>query len=149
MKKILFALALVLTTGLTSAFANKGEDINQGALASFKSDFANATNISWQHQKAYSKATFTLNDQVMFAYYSNENNELLAVERNILSQQLPINLFTSLKKDYSDYWISGLFEMALQDHTSYYVTLENSNETIVLKAVGANTWTIYSKSRKL
>ncbi len=149
MKKIILALAVILTTGLTSAFANKDEDINQGAMASFKNDFANATNISWQHQKAYTKATFTLNDQVMYAYYSNENNELLAIERNILSQQLPINLNTNLKKQYGDYWISGLFEMAMPDHTSYYVTLENSNETVVLKASGSGDWTLYMKSRKL
>ena len=149
MKKIILALAIILTTGLTSAFANKGEDNSQGAQVSFKKDFSNATNISWQQEKAYAKATFTLNDQVMIAYYSNENNELLAVVRNILSQQLPINLFTSLKKEYSGYWITDLFEMATPDNTHYYVTLENSNETIVLSAQGSSEWTVYQRTRKM
>ena len=149
MKKIILALAVILTTGLTSAFANKSEDNNPGAVASFKNDFANATNISWQHQNAYTKATFTLDDQVMYAYYSNDNSELVAVERNILSRQLPISLYTSLKKQYSDYWISGLFEMATPDHTSYYVTLENSNETIVLKGNNSGNWSLYTKTRKI
>jgi hypothetical protein len=75
---------------------------------SFKKDFQQC----YEYQLAagkHAKATFTLNDQVMIAYYSNENNELLAVVRNILSQQLPINLFTSLKKEYSGYWITDLF----------------------------------------
>ena len=48
----------------------------------------------------------------MFAYYSNETNELMAVVRNILSYQFPINLIYSLRKEYGDHWISGLFEVA-------------------------------------
>jgi hypothetical protein len=149
MKKLILALAMILTTGLTSAFASRGDDINQAAMASFKSEFATATNISWQHEKAYTKVTFTLNDQVMIAYYNNDNNELIAVVRNILSQQLPLNLFTSLKKEYKGYWVTGLFEMATPGYTSYYVTLENSDETIVLNATGSSEWTMYNKTRKL
>ena len=77
MKKTILALAVILTVGLTSAFANKSEDINQGAITSFKSDFVKARNVSWQEGKDFAKVTFTLNDQVMFAYYSNETNELV------------------------------------------------------------------------
>jgi hypothetical protein len=149
MKKTILALAVMLTTGLTSAFANKGEDINQGVIASFKSEFVQARNVSWQLEKEFTKVTFTLNDQVLYAYYSNENNELLAVVRNILSHQLPINLFTSLKKDYSDHWISGLFEVARQDHTAYYVTLESANEILVLKATSTNEWSVYKRTKKI
>ncbi len=148
MKKTILALAVMLTVGLTSAFANKSEDINQGAVSSFKSEFVTARNVSWQQEKEYAKVTFTLNDQVMFAYYSNETNELLAVVRNLLSYQLPINLFTSLRKEYNDHWISSLFEVAKQDHTAYYVTLENSDETVVLKAIGSNEWTVYKRTKK-
>jgi hypothetical protein len=39
MKKTILALAVMLTTGLTSAFANKGEEINQRAISSFSKDF--------------------------------------------------------------------------------------------------------------
>ena len=148
MKKKILILAVILITGMTSAFANKDEGINQGTIASFNKEFVTARNVSWQLETVYAKATFTINDQVMFAYYSNENNELLAVVRNILSQQLPINLFTSLKKEFSGYWISSLFEVAKQDHTSYYVTLEKSDETIILKAIGSNEWSLYRKTKK-
>jgi len=148
MKKTILALAVMLTTGLTSAFANRSEDINQGVISSFKTEFVAATNVSWQQEKEFTKATFTLNDQVLYAYYSNETNELMAVVRNMLSYQLPISLFTSLKKDYSDHWISGLFEVARQDHTSYYVTLESRDETLVLKASGNNEWSVYKRTKK-
>jgi hypothetical protein len=39
--------------------------------------------------------------------------------------------------------------MAAPDHTSYYVTLENSNETIVLSAQGSSEWTVYQRTRKM
>lgn len=148
MKKIMLALAVILTVGLTSAFAKNSEDINRNTIASFKNDFSQATQVSWQDGKEYVKATFTLNDQVMFAYYSKESNELMAVERNILSDQLPINLFTSLKKDYSGGWISGLFEMAKPDHTVYFATLENANERVVLKSNSSNEWMVYKREKK-
>ena len=148
MKKFMLALAVILTVGLTSAFAKSNEDINRNAIASFKNDFSQATQVSWQEGKEYVKATFTLNDQVMFAYYSKETNELMAVVRNILSDQLPINLFTSLKKDYGSKWISGLFEMAKPDHTVYFATLENADQRIVLKSNDSNEWTVFKTEKK-
>ena len=149
MKKTILALAVILTVGLTSASAKTNEDISQSALASFKSEFTGAKNVSWQQAKDYAKVTFTLNDQVMYAYYSHENNELMAVVRNILSDQLPINLASSLKKDFGDRWISGLFEVAKQDHTSYYATVEDANEMLVLKSINLNEWTVYKRTKKM
>ena len=149
MKKTILALAVILTVGLTSAFAANDGGNHPNIGASFNNDFANAKDVSWQPAKAYTKVTFTLNDQILFAYYSNETSDLLAVQRNISSMQLPINLFTSLKKDYNNYWISDLFEMAARENTSYYVTLENSQETVVLTATGSSEWTIYSRTRKM
>jgi hypothetical protein len=155
MKKQILALVLMLTVAFTSAFATKNETftakddgISQYTAASFKKDFATATNVSWQVQPVYTKVTFTFNDQIMFAYYSKESNELLAVVRNIPSTQLPIKLFTSLKNQYNGYWITSLFEIAKGDETSYYITLEKSDETLVLEAKGINEWVVYKKIKK-
>ncbi len=148
MKKKILALVMMLTVVFTSAFAAKDDGISQYTIASFKKDFVSATNVSWQIQPMYTKVTFTVNDQVMFAYYSKDNNELLALVRNIPSTQLPIRLFTSLEKDFNGYWITGLFEIVKQDETSYYITLEKSNETLVLEAKGLNEWFVYKKIKK-
>jgi hypothetical protein len=53
-----------------------------------------------------------------------------------------------LKRDYSGYWISDLFEIASDDQTSYYVTLENMDKTIVLKSAGTSLWNVYTKIKK-
>jgi len=148
MKKILLSIATVLMIG-ASAFAagNNGGASNELAVRNFKKDFATATNIIWEQRDALTKATFTLNGQIMFAYY-NTNGDLQAVVRNITSDQLPINLLTSLKNEYNDCWITDLFEMASNDETTYYVTLETSEKKIVLRSSGSGVWEVYSKERK-
>jgi len=149
MKKIILIISAIVLTGLTQAFAGEMKDINKRAVESFSKDFAEAKNVKWEQDKQYAKATFSINDQVLFAYYGNENGELIAVTRNILSDRLPITLMTSFRKNYSDYWISGLFEIASsQGQTNYYLTLENTCETLILESNGSNGWSIYKKEKK-
>jgi|ERR1700761_4752577 len=148
MNKFLLSIATVLMMGV-SAFAAKNDDgiANQQTVRAFKKDFATAKNIMWEQKDSYAKATFSLNGQILFAYYNN-NGDLQAVVRNITSDQLPIKLLSELKNDYNDCWITDLFEVASNDQTSYYVTLETSEKKIVLKSVGAESWEVYSKEKK-
>lgn len=148
MKKSILSIAAVLLMGLSVFAANNDEkDINQSVIRSFHSEFANAKNIKWEQKTGYVKVEFTLNDQVLFAYYDNDG-KLTAIVRNIVSDQLPISLLTSLRKEYTGYWISELFELAADDQTTYYVTLENADKKIVLRSNGVDTWDVYSKTRK-
>jgi len=147
MKKIILIMSAIIIAGFAHAYAEGDKEVNQQASASFSKDFGAAKNISWQQEKKYAKVTFTLNDQVMFAYYSNENGQLIAVARNLLSDQLPINLMTSFSKDYKGYWITNLFEMASDTQTNYYVTLENAEEIIILKSSGFE-WSVYKTEKK-
>ena len=147
MKKIIFATAMMLTVGITSAFANKNDDVNNQITTSFNKDFATAREVKWQKEKNFVKATFSMDNQVMYAYY-NAGGELIGVVRNILSDKLPINLLTNLKKNYSNYWISDLFEMASEGQSSYYITLETADETLILKSEGSSEWSVYKRSKK-
>lgn len=150
MKKIFLSIATMLMMGVSiSAFAAKNDDgdVNQLAVRSFKKDFTGASNIVWEQRDRYTKATFSLHGQVLFAYY-NDNGDLQAVVRNITSDQLPINLLTDLKKEYSGYWISDLFEIASDDQTTYYVTIETGDKKIVLKSQGTEFWGEYQKEKK-
>ena len=148
MKKRILSIVAVLLTGL-SVFAAKHDerDVNQSVIRSFHNEFINAKNIRWEQKTGYVKVEFTLNDQVLFAYYDNDG-KLTAIVRNIVSDQLPISLLTSLKKEYTGYWISELFELASDNQTTYYVTLENAEKKIVLRSNGLEFWDVYSKSRK-
>jgi hypothetical protein len=147
MKKMILSLAAVMMMGF-SVFANgKNDVVTQQARDAFKKDFATASDIRWEQTNSFLKATFSMDGQVLTAYYFS-NGDLQAVVRNISSDQLPLNLLTSLRRDYTAFWITDLFEISSDNQTTYYVTIENSDKKIVLKSDDLSSWEVYSKERK-
>jgi len=146
MKRFLLTLTIALI-GLSSFASNEETIVSEKALQSFKSSFKDASEISWSVSESYFKASFTLNGQYVAAYYSTEG-EMIALTRNISSLQLPIALQASLKKGYDEFWISDLFELANEEGTSYYITLENAENKVVLKASANSDWSVFKKQRK-
>lgn len=144
MKKIILMLAITIST--LSAFA--GEEVNPRVLASFKNEFASAKEVTWTVTADYFKAEFTFNGQYVNAFY-NTDGELMGLTRNITSLELPMNLQASLKKSYEDFWISDLFEITRSNNTGYYITLENADTKIVLKATAGEDWSVYKKIKKV
>ncbi|HXO74648.1 MAG TPA: hypothetical protein VN824_05440 [Puia sp.] len=144
MKQLLFAAALTLAT--TFSFANNSNGETGETKTSFRQDFRNAQLMSTEENNNFTKFTFTTNGVIMSAFYST-GGELLAVTRNIVSSQLPINLLTSLKKHYSNTWISDLFEFSRDNQASYYITLENADTKTTLRSNG-DSWDVYSTTKK-
>lgn len=145
MKKMIMILAVALST--LSAFASD-EKVNQKVLDAFKQEFATATAVTWTTATDYYKAEFTFNGQSVSAFY-NYDGELMGLTRYITSLDLPMSLQAALKKSYSEFWISDLFEVTKSDSTGYYITLENADTTIVLKATADSDWNVYKKSKKI
>jgi len=139
-------VALFLTIATTYSFATPTSNHNGEVKTSFHQDFKNAQLMSTEAYSNFTKLTFKMDGQVLCAFYSG-NGELLAVTRNILSSQLPINLMLSLKKHYSEHWITDLFEFNGNEQTSYYVSLENADSKITLRSNGDN-WEVYSTTKK-
>jgi len=147
MKKLIYAAALILAVGLTQSFADTGT-ISQRVSASFHHDFQSAKNVSWEVAPNYLKATFSLGSHILFAYYS-QDGDLIAVVRNILSDHLPILLQTELRKEYNGFWVTGLFELASEDQTTYYCSIESPDMTLVLHSDGNDHWSVYRRIKKL
>ena len=145
-KKLAIAVALLLTVGVTSSFATP-TDKTDVIKASFRKDFKKAELMGIEAGDSYNKLTFKMNDMVLYAFYS-DNGELLAVTRNIRSSQLPIQLLLDLKRDYANYWITDLFEFNGDGSNSYYVTLENADTSITLRANSSDDWQLYSRKNK-
>ena len=145
MKKIILLLAITIST--LSAFARDEEKVNAKVLNAFQTEFTSAKEVNWTAGDNYYKAVFTFNDQQVQAFYSLEG-ELLGIARYITLLDLPMNLQTSLKKSYTDYWVSDLFEVTKSDSTGYYITLENADSVIILKATAMDNWSVYKKAKK-
>ena|ERR1044071_6578513 len=143
MKKIILILAII--TSSVAAVAS-GDSVDPKVLDAFNSEFKTAKEVQWTVGENYYRANFTYNNQHVFAYY-NAEGECLGLSRYISPASLPISLQSNLKKNYADYWVSDLFEVAKEDGTSYYITLENADTKLILKATG-NNWSPYQKIRK-
>lgn len=144
MKKLVIAAAMFVSL---SAFANE-EKVNSRVLYAFQSEFTTATEVEWKAATDYYIASFAMNGQRISAYYNMEG-QLMGITRNLSSAQLPVALQNNLKKSYSNYWISDLFEVANNNGTSYYVTLETGNSKIVLESINGSDWSTYKKDRKI
>jgi hypothetical protein len=141
-----FAIVAMLLT-FSSSYATPTDDSNGTVKVAFHKDFKKAELMATEVKATYTKLTFKLNDVVMYAYYS-DNGELLAVCRNITSNQLPIQLLLEVKKNYSDYWITDLFELTGDGASNYYITLENADNSVTLRSTGSNSWDVYNKKTK-
>jgi hypothetical protein len=62
--------------------------------------------------------------------------------RNILSNQLPAKLLTVIKKNYKDYWITDLFKENINGKISYFITLENADQTVKLNTTHSTGWAV-------
>lgn len=147
MKNKILLWTLMLMMSFSTSFAGTITGVDERIVNSFKKDFATAEDVQWEKGNSFTKATFKLSGQVMFAYYAEEGS-LLAVSRNITTTQLPLGLLTELKKNYRDYWISDLFEIAMNNETAYYITLQNGDHTLVMKSNAGISWDLFKKERK-
>ena len=162
MKRSILFTALVLVFGTTFSFAAPvsatvpvsaapvsaapTDNVNGEIRASFRHDFRDAQIMTTEAYKDFTKLTFKLNDQVLFAFYS-QNGDLLAVTRNIPSSQLPVSLLLSLKKQLGNSWVTELFEFNSDAQHCYYVSMENADSRINLRSNG-DTWEVFSTVKK-
>ena len=144
MKKMLLALVVLVSSLAVNA---EEKNVNEKVLTAFKTEFTTASQVEWTTGPNYYKASFVFNDKHVFAFYNAEGS-LLGLTRNITLSELPLKLQTDLKKNYESYWISDLFEAAREEGTSYFLTLEDADTRLVLKASADNNWTVYEKTKK-
>ena len=155
MKKIILTLAIAISS-FSAAFAGnaiakhraaKGEEVSAKVLGVFSKEFTTAKDITWTVASNYYQASFMYNDQYVSAYYSIDG-DLMGLTRYISPADLPLALQSDLKKNHSEYWVTDLFEVANDNGTAYYITLEDADQKIVLKAAGGKNWENFKKVKK-
>jgi hypothetical protein len=146
MKSLVIAFTLLATVLTTSGFAADPK-VSPFVLRSFSKTFTTATGVDWSLSNNMYKAQFTLNSQIITVFYEADGT-LVAITRNITSNQLPVTLQVELKKDYPHFWISELFELSDENGTDYYGTRESADEKVILKSISNNSWSKYKKLGK-
>ncbi len=144
MKKMILTLAIAVSS--LAAFAGE-VNVSKKVLDAFKTEFKTVNEVEWTTGSDYYKASFIYNEKHVFAYY-NLDGDLLGLTRYISPIDLPLNLQIGLKKYGNGYWVSDLFEVAKNQTTSYYITLENADTKMVLMSTGGSSWEEFKTVKK-
>jgi len=64
------------------------------------------------------------------------------------STELPLYLRSSLKNNYTNYWITDLVEESNKNGFTFYITLENADYKIILVSKKGSDWELDEKHEK-
>ena len=126
MKRIILSLAALLTIG-TAAFANNLPGDNAKAVATFKKEFSSAELVQWSEDNGYAKASFILGGTRAVAVF-NSDGELLGSMRDLVFNQLPLQVLSTLEKRFAGSAIFDIRELINGDGTRYRFTLEQKGK---------------------
>ena len=136
MKKSIVMGIVLLISGIISSYAASEDSVNKFIASSFRKKFAEARDVKWEKVRDGVRARFKINEELFFAYYSEEG-ELTAIARPIRTNQLPLSLSMELTKEYSKYYIADIFEVSADNSSSYFVYLDSPRRKLLLKSIGS------------
>ncbi len=145
MKK-LFLAALLAVAVSAGAFAKGPSKVSAVVVNNFKTDFKKASDVSWNTTADYTKATFTLDNERMEAFY-NEKGEKVATSRAISLEELPVNAKRAFAKKFEGYTVKEAIELESNDETAYYISAQNEKESVILKVSNSGLST-YQRTKK-
>ena len=147
MKKMIMALAFIAVTIGNAAFAGTGGKVDERIKRAFEKEYVGAADVKWCVYNEYIKVDFTFSGMQLVGFY-NKDGRMLGVARNIYFSSLPLLLQIEQRKNYKDYWITEIYELANGDGTRYFITLENANKVIKLGSTGTDNWEVVKKQDK-
>jgi len=145
MKKIMITLMLASAV-MTNVFGSE-DKVSPQVLQAFNSKFQKAHTITWTAAGNYYQASFNYSGNWMYARYTKDG-KFISVTRNVNSAELPFYLQNSIKNRHAGYWISDVVEESNKSGFTYYITLENADQKIVLKSKSGSDWVLNQKSDK-
>jgi hypothetical protein len=148
MKKKILILTTSLVLTLFASYAKSNEDkIPENVSSVFASDFSQARDINWELYKGYYKASFLQMERTLYAFYTADA-EFMGLASNLPTEGLPVYLQSDIKKKYEGYWITDLFQFTIGTTPGYFITIENADRKIMLKAEGNKSWSYYAEVKK-
>jgi len=130
--KLFIATAASLAIAI-GAFAKGTETTKAIAVKQLKSEFSDASNVTWSSQKNLTEASFEWNGQKLHAFY-NADGDQIAVSREVSEDKLPLKALQAIKTKYSGFTTTEAIEYnSAEEGLSYYVSLENNNKKIILR----------------
>jgi hypothetical protein len=148
MKK-LFILALIAIATGTSAFAGPSA-ISTKVSDHFAASFSKAKNVSWKSSDRFDKVSFVLNNEKVDAFYGTDG-ELIGTSKALSFEKLPKAALETIttKYTYPEFQLKDCLEFTnANNEKNYYVSLDKTNETVVLEITKAGVVSVFAKTKK-
>jgi opacity protein-like surface antigen len=145
--KNLFITALLAVGLSTSAFATDENKISISIRESFKEEFKGIEQVDWTLRDDFVKASFTLKGEAIEAFYDFKGNRL-GTSHHVALDELPLNAKRAIAKRYSAYTIIEAVQFNGAEENAYYISVENSDEKLILKIAENGMVNTFKKTRK-
>lgn len=145
MKKLLIAALMVVAISV-SAFADNSH-INTKVLNHFQTRFEGASNVHWKTGDLFVKASFTMKEQRMEAFY-DVDGELIGTSYNVTMDKLPARAIKAINERYPDYEVRETIEFDnVKDGLSYYVSVVKEHTKVVLQVSEQGDVTVFKRAK--
>lgn len=142
MKKQILAVAAALVITFSTAFATEITPVPKAIVEEFNKEFNHVTGVQWKVTESFYKASFSIKDQKVDAFYGFDG-KMIGLSRFISVNQLPLSLIKEAVKKSETASVSELFELLTEKGTEYFITYANEKGNTTYKSAG-DSWVRYS-----
>ena len=129
MKKIFFALALLVSTAL---FATSPE-VDEQVSKQFKETFPAAIEVKWYDYETFYEVVFKNNDILCRVKYDLKGN-IISTRRDYHEKDLSLFIIAKVKEKYAGKKIFGVTEITSSEGVTYNIVLEDDKNWINLNS---------------
>ena len=121
--------------------------VNEKVLKSFNETFAAAQDVKWEEYKNYYTVSFVHSGIRSKVNYDN-NGYVIGSLRYYAPQNLPLNIYNRLRKEYSNKELYGVIEVTVEAEVTYFVKIQDEKSWITIKIDPSGISTVSEKYRK-
>jgi hypothetical protein len=142
MKKVFAIVCSMLLVAGAYAF-----EVNEKVLKSFKETFTAAEDVKWEEYKTYYSVSF-VHTGIRSKVNYDKNGYMIGSIRYYAPQMLPLNIYNSLKKEYSQKELYGVTEVTYGADVTYFIKMQDAKNWITIKMDASGNSSIHEKYRK-
>ena len=122
-------------------------DVNEKVLKSFNETFAAAQDVKWEEHKNYFTVSF-VHSGIRSKVNYDKNGYVIGSLRYYAPQNLPLNIYNRLRKQYSKMELYGVIEVTVEAEVIYFVKIQDEKSWMTIKIDPSGSSTVCEKYRK-
>jgi hypothetical protein len=122
-------------------------EVNEKVLKSFKETFTAAEDVKWEEYKTYYAVSF-VHTGIRSKVNYDKNGYMIGSIRYYAPQMLPLNIYNTLKKEYSKKELYGVTEVTYGADVTYFIKMQDSKHWITIKMDASGNSSVHEKYKK-